>query len=154
LSSPKLARLVPQPDGAQPEEMMHVSSFALIRRGTRVLLVRRTKPERWAGKWVIPSAILLFGEDPAAGVRRVVMEQLGSKVSVATLLDVQSYGDKHWDMCFVYDVQMPGPGKLGADFDKAEYFDVSAMPPELRDDHKEVIEMAKSRDVFEKDLAD
>ena len=114
MSSPKLARLVPQPDGTQPEEVMHVSSFSLIRRGTRVLLVRRTKPERWAGKWTIPSAILTFGEDPAAGARRVVMEQLGATANVSKLLDVQSYGDKHWDMCFVYDVQMPGPGKLGA----------------------------------------
>ena len=146
--------MVPQPDGTQPEEMMHISSFALIRRGTRVLLARRTKPERWAGKWTIPSAILLFGEDPAAGVRRVVMEQLGSKTTVAELLDVQSYGDKHWDMCFVYDVQMPGPGKLGTDFDKAEYFDVTALPPEIRDDHREVIEMAKSRDVFERKPAE
>jgi ADP-ribose pyrophosphatase YjhB (NUDIX family) len=146
--------MVPQPDGTQPEEVMHVSSFALIRRGTRVLLVRRTQPERWAGKWVIPSALLMFGEDPAAGVRRVVMEQLGSKATVASLLDVQSYGDKHWDMCFVYDVEMPGPGKLGQDFDKAEYFDVSKMPPELRDDHKEVIDTAKSREVFEEESPD
>jgi ADP-ribose pyrophosphatase YjhB (NUDIX family) len=133
---------------------MHVSSFALIRRGSQVLLVRRTKPERLAGKWVIPATILVFGEDPAAGARRVVMEQLGSNATVTSLLDVQSWGDKHWDMCFVYDVQMPGPGKLGADFDKAEYFDVSSLPPEIREDHREVIDLAKSRDVFEKNQAD
>jgi hypothetical protein len=40
---------------------------------------------------------------------------------------------------------MPGPGKLGQDFEKAEYFEVARLPPELRDDHREVIEPARSR---------
>ena len=113
-----------------------------------MLLVKRAKPERWAGKWCIPSAILNYGEDPAIGAQRVVMEQLGSTVTVAKLLDVQSYGERHWDLCFVYDVEMPGPGKLGQDFDKAAYFDLAKLPPEMRDDHREVVEMAKSRNVF------
>jgi ADP-ribose pyrophosphatase YjhB (NUDIX family) len=148
LSSPKLARLVPQPEGTQPEEVMHVSSFSLVRRGTSLLLVKRSRPERLAGKWCLPAAILMFGEDPASGVRRVIKEQLGVAASAARLLDVQSYGDKHWDMCFVYDVETPGEGKLGEDFDKAEYFEVSQLPSELRDDHREVIDMAKSRRVL------
>ncbi len=149
MSSPRPARLVPQPEGTQPEEFTHISSFAFITRGTRLLLVRRTKPERHAGKWCIPSSLLMYGEDPASGVRRAVMEQLGSRATVAKLLDVQSYGDKHWDLCFVYGVEMPGPGKLGQDFDKAEYFDVAKLPPELRDDHREVIDMANSRQVLQ-----
>jgi len=148
MSTPKTARLVPQPDGAQPEEMMHISSFALIMRGTQVLLVKRTRPERWAGKWCIPAAIIFYGEDPASGARRVVSEQLGSTATVAKLLDVQSYGDKHWDMCFVYQIEAPGPMKLGQDFEKTEYFDLSNLPPELRDDHREVIETAKSRRIL------
>jgi ADP-ribose pyrophosphatase YjhB (NUDIX family) len=148
MSSPKTARLVPQPDGTQPEEVMHISSFALITRGTQLLLVKRAKPERWAGKWCIPGAIIAYGEDPAAGVRRAVLEQLGAKATVAKLLDVQSFGDKHWDLCFVYEVEMPGPGKLGQDFEKAGYFDLSKLPPELRDDHREVLDMAKSRKVI------
>ena len=64
------------------------------------------------------------------------------------LLDVQSYGDKHWDLCFVFQVEIPGAGKLGQDFDKADYFDLAKLPPELRDDHREVLDMAKSRKVF------
>jgi len=147
MSPPKTARLVPQPDGTQPDEVMHISSFALIMRGTQVLLVKRAKPERWAGKWCIPAALIAFGEDPASGVRRTVLEQLGSTSTVAKLLDVQSYGDKHWDMCFLYKVEMPGPGKLGQDFERAEYFDLAKLPPELRDDHREVLELAKSRSV-------
>jgi ADP-ribose pyrophosphatase YjhB (NUDIX family) len=89
MNSPKTARLVPQPDGTHPEEFMHISSFALIRRGTKVLLVKRARPERYAGNWCIPAALLNYGEDPAFGVRRAVSEQLGSNATVARLLDVQ-----------------------------------------------------------------
>jgi ADP-ribose pyrophosphatase YjhB (NUDIX family) len=148
MSTPKMARLVPQPEGAQPEEVTHISAFAFVRRGNQVLLLRRSRPERWAGKWCVPSAILLYGEDPASGVRRVVGEQMGVTATVAKLLDVQSYGDKHWDLCFVYEVEAHGPGKLGQDFDKGAYFDVANLPPELRDDHREVLELAKSRNVM------
>jgi hypothetical protein len=64
------------------------------------------------------------------------------------LVDVQSYGDKHWDLCYVYQVEIPGVGKLGQDFAQADYFDLSKLPPGLRDDHKEVVDMAKSRNVI------
>ena len=43
---------------------------------------------------------------------------------------------------------MPGPGKLGQDFDKAEYFDLAKLPQELRDDHREVLDLARSRKVL------
>lgn len=147
MSSPKLARLVPQPDGTQPEDVMHISSFVLARRGAQILLARRVKPERWAGKWVIPGAIINYGEDPGAAALRVVREQVGAAATVLKLLDVQSYGSRHWDMCFVFQADIPGVGKLGGDFDKADYFDLDKLPLELREDHKEVLDMAKSRKV-------
>jgi len=50
-------------------------------------------------------------------------------------------------MCFVFNVDIPGAEKLGDEFDKAEYFDLARLPPELREDHKEVLDMAKSRKV-------
>jgi ADP-ribose pyrophosphatase YjhB (NUDIX family) len=148
MSSPKMARLVPQPDGTQPEEVMHISSFVLVRKGAQLLLVRRVKPERWAGKWCIPAAIINYGEDPGAAALRIVREQLGATATALKLLDVQSYGDKHWDMCFLLHADIPSVGKLGGDFDKADYFDLAKLPPELRADHKEVLDMAKSRKVI------
>lgn len=145
MSSPKMARLVPQPDDTQPEEMAHISSFVLIRKGQQLLLVRRLRPERWAGKWCLPGAVLLYGEDPAAAARRVVKEQLGASATAVKILDIQSFGDKHWDLCFVYQAEIPEVGKLGQDFEKAEFFDHSKMPAELREDHREVIDLARSR---------
>lgn len=145
MSLPKLARLIPQPEGTQHDEVAHVSTFAFIRNGGKILLIRRARPERQAGKWVIPGALLSFGEDPTSAARRVVMEQVGATVSKLKLLDIQSYGDKHWDLCFVYEAEIPGIGMLGADFDKAEYFEPAQAPQELREDHNEVIQMARSR---------
>jgi len=147
MSSPKIARLVPQTDGTQPEEVMHISSFVLVRKGAQLLLARRVKPERWAGKWVIPGSIINYGEDPGAAAIRIVREQLGATATVLKLLDVQSYGEKHWDMCFLFHADVTSVGKLGGDFDKADYFDLAKLPPELREDHREVLEMAKSRKV-------
>ncbi len=148
MSSPKIARLVPQPEGSQPEEMTHISAFALVRRRKQLLLVKRVRPERWAGKWCIPGALLLYGEDPAAGARRVVREQIGVDATDVKLLDVQSFGDKHWDICFVYQAETQKIGKLGQDFDKADYFEIAKLPAELRDDHREVVELTRSRKVF------
>src|SRR4029077_4955771 len=111
MSSPRGARLVPQPDGSQPEEMTHISSFALVRRGKQLLLIKRGRPERWAGKWCVPGMLLLYGEDPAAGARRVVKEQLGAQATDVKLLDVMSFGDKDWDICFIYQTETPKIGK-------------------------------------------
>jgi len=147
MSSPKTARLVPQPDGTQPEEVMHISSFVLARKGTQLLLVRRAKPERMAGNWCLPSAVINYGEDPGAAALRIVREQLGATATALKLLDVQSFGDKHWDLCFVFHADIPGVGKLGDDFDKADYFDLAKLPPELREGHREVLDVAKSRKV-------
>ena len=148
MSSSKLARLVPQPDGTQPEEVMHISSFVLARKGAHLLLVRRVKPERWAGKWCIPAAIIYYGEDPGTAALRIIREQLGTTATALKLLDVQSYGDKHWDMCFLFLADIPSAGKLGGDFDKADYFDPANLPAEVREDHKEVLAMAKLRKVI------
>jgi ADP-ribose pyrophosphatase YjhB (NUDIX family) len=143
MSSPKTARLVPQQDGTQPEEFTHISTFALVQKGGKLLLIRRLQPERWAGKWVIPGAVILYGEDPAAAAGRVVKEQLGADATMVKLVDVQSWGDKHWDICFVYRAEVPEVEKLGQDFDKSEYFEFASLPAELREDHKEVIDMAR-----------
>jgi len=140
-----MARLVPQSEGTQPEDFTHISSFAFLRKGGEMLLLRRIRPERWAGKWVIPGSVLLYGEDPAAGAKRALREQAGAEATEVKLLDVQSYGDRHWDICFLYQAQLAGAPKPGQDFDSAQYFEVARMPPELREDHREVIELARSR---------
>ncbi len=67
---------------------------------TRFLLVKKNKPDYTAGKWVFPSSLINFGEDPRLAIERIVKEQLGAAPISVKLLDVQSYGDKHWDSLF------------------------------------------------------
>lgn len=137
----KAARLVPQVPGQQSEEIVHVSSFAIIKRGNdELLLAWRIRPEFTANKWVLPSTVINYGEDPEAAVKRVVREQVGAEPKNVKLVDVQSYGDKHWDLCFVYDVSIDGTGRLSPDIQKVEYFSRNKLPPEFRADHLEVLQ--------------
>jgi ADP-ribose pyrophosphatase YjhB (NUDIX family) len=142
-----MARLVPQPEGSMPEEVMHISSFTFVTKGTELLLLKRLRPERWVG-WCIPGSVLLYAEDPAAAARRTLTDQVGATVTEVELLDVYSFGDKHWDICFIYRAEIPEVGKLGQDFEKADYFDLANLPSDVRVDHKEVIDMVKSRKVL------
>jgi ADP-ribose pyrophosphatase YjhB (NUDIX family) len=148
MSATKSARLVPQADGTQPEEVVHISSFVIVRKGGQLLLLRRVKPEKLAGSWSLPGTVINYGEDPGHAALRIIQEQVGAVPTTLKLLDVQSYGDKHWDLCFVFEADVATPGKLGGDFDKADYFDLAKLPPELREGHREVLDMSKSRKVI------
>ncbi len=145
MSSQKSARPTPQVPGQQTEEIAHISSFAVIKKGNELPLVKKLRPEFSAGKWVLPSAIINFGEDPEAAVKRIVREQVGAEPTSVRLLQVQSYGDNHWDLCFLYDVSISGVGKLHPDNEKAEYFDRGKLPPEFRSDNLEVLQALEAR---------
>jgi ADP-ribose pyrophosphatase YjhB (NUDIX family) len=145
MSTAKTARLTPQAQGQQSEEMMHISSFAIAKKGNELLLVKRIRPEFTAGKWLFPSSIINYGEHPESAVKRIVREQLGTEPKNAKLIDIQSYGDKHWDLCFVYEVTVDSVGKVSQDIEKAEYFDRGKLPPEFRSDHREVLENLGSK---------
>jgi ADP-ribose pyrophosphatase YjhB (NUDIX family) len=145
-SNPKAARLIPQIPGQQSEEMVHISSFGRVRNNDdEILLVKKLRPEFSAGKWVFPSAIINFGEDPKSAMERIIREQLGVSPSTIKLLDVQSYGDKHWDLCFVYDVTIDRVGKLSQDVETAAYFNRQKLPPEFRSDNLEVLETLEKK---------
>lgn len=145
MSSTKIARLAPYAQGLQPEEVVHVSSFAIIKNGNKLLLVKRLRPEFTAGKWTFPSSLINIGEHPEEGVKRIVREQVGAEAKNVKLLDVQSYGDKHWDLCFVYEATIDSIGKLSQDIEKAEYFEKGKLPPEFRGDQMEVLQALGSK---------
>jgi ADP-ribose pyrophosphatase YjhB (NUDIX family) len=144
----RMARLVPQlPDSpSPPQEVVHISAFAIMRDKSvgekKILLAKRLRPPFTAGKWTLPSSIIDYGENPEEAVKRIVEVQLGKRPEKAKLVQVQSYGDKHWDLCFVYEVDLESLGTLSQDLEKAEYFATSNLPAELRQDHREVLEAA------------
>ena len=124
-----------------PQLQSGVLAYRRPRKGRiEILLVKKNRPDYTAGKWVFPSAIINFGEDPKLAMERIIKEQLGTAPSSVKLLDVQSYGGNHWDLCFVYEVTIDRVGKLSADLDMAAYFGRKKLPPEFRSDHLEVLD--------------
>ena len=147
----RMARLVPQPPqdstAAPPQELVHISSFAIIRKKgqeEKILLAKRLRPQFTAGKWTLPSSLIDYGENPEDAIKRIVEIQLGTKPGQVKLMQVQSYGDKHWDLCFVYDIVLPNEqvGNISQDIERVEFFELSNLPQEFRQDHREVLESA------------
>jgi ADP-ribose pyrophosphatase YjhB (NUDIX family) len=148
MSQPKLASLIPQtaPPGTPPTgEVMHISSFGIVRRGNAILLMKKLRPERHAGRWTLPASVINYGEDPAEAMKRIVASNLGKEPTGLKLIDLQSYGVEHWDLCCVYDVQLLDVGTLSKDVEKVEYFDASNLPRELVDGHREVLQLLIDR---------
>ena len=99
----------------------------------------------WIIKQLMIPSIINFGEDPKSAMERIIREQIGASPSTIKLLDVQSYGDKHWDLCFVYDVTIDRVGKLSQDVESAAYFNRQKLPPEFRSDNLEVLETLEKK---------
>lgn len=59
---------------------------AAIVRGGRLLCAQRTAPESLAGLWEFPGGKLEAGEQPAAGLQRELVEELGMRIEVGAVL--------------------------------------------------------------------
>lgn len=59
---------------------------AVILRGDEVLVTRRPRGGHLAGKWEFPGGKVEKGEEPAAALRREVLEELGCRVRVGRRL--------------------------------------------------------------------
>ncbi|MDA4122498.1 MAG: NUDIX domain-containing protein [Thaumarchaeota archaeon] len=139
MSQTKQARLVPQ-TGEPGEEVVHLSSFGIVKQGGKVLLMKMIRPERHAGKWALPALVINYGENPLQAISRVTQSSLGVAPKGVRILDVQSYGDKHWDICFVYKMELSGPEAHSQDVESVEYFDLAALPAGLLEGHREVLQ--------------
>jgi len=71
-----------------------VGAGAVIRRGRKVLLVRRKFPPN-QGRWSIPGGLVELGESVAEAAAREIREETGLSVEIEALLDVQT--DLHRD---------------------------------------------------------
>ena len=113
-----------------------LSSFVVVSNGDGILIGKMVKPEIWverffvgekfapvytsSNKFILPSCHLAWFESPIDAALRVVTEQIQLKADKQSLklLEVQSHvgGDPndtvqpaHWDLCFVYELNVP-PG--------------------------------------------
>jgi ADP-ribose pyrophosphatase YjhB (NUDIX family) len=124
---------------------MHISSFGIVRQGSSILLMKKLKPEFHAGKWALPASVINYGEDPAVAMKRIANNFLGKEPVNVKLIDVQSYGTEHWDLCFVYETQLPEPGEISKDVEKVGYFGTSSLPPDIVEGHREVLQTLADR---------
>jgi 8-oxo-dGTP diphosphatase len=90
--------------------MPRVVSEGIIQRDERVLLVKGSRGLT-VGRWTLPGGFVRFGEDPAQGLVREILEELGVQVQRLDLLSVRSklgaHTRLHWTM-FFYRVEISG----------------------------------------------
>jgi ADP-ribose pyrophosphatase YjhB (NUDIX family) len=96
-------------------------------RDGRILLVNPSYKERWD----LPGGILERGEDPAAGLRREIAEELGVRCRVGELRAVD-YGAADWEgaevitLTFLVDLQPATPAAF--DFTDGEIAEAAFYP--------------------------
>lgn len=71
-----------------PFRLQRIAAYALIRRGTAVLLTRLSARAHHAGSWTLPGGGVDHGEPPAEALAREVAEECGIECEVGALIDV------------------------------------------------------------------
>ena len=107
------------------------ASVAIIRQRGRVLLTRRAHPP-YAGTWDLPGGFLEAGEQPEAGLKRELREELAVRVRGARLIGFATdrYGPRGFPvLTLVYRVTIaPGVIRPDDDVSEARWFDRRRLP--------------------------
>jgi len=133
---------------------LHISAFNLVRKqdDKDSLLFVKAGPKFPVsfkrGKWLLPAAILDFGEKPKEVAKRVLTEQLDNAEYLdPKFLSMQSYFGAHWDIVFIFESQLekgkPIPTAKGT-LAEVSFHNLDSLPrQEIAEDHLEVLDELK-----------
>jgi len=138
------------------ERNLHISAFNVVRKSAAdrdsVLFVKagpKFPVSFKRGKWLLPAAIMDFGEKPKGIAKRILNEQLASvDYLMPTYLSMQSYLGAHWDIVFIFesllDETKPSPTPKEP-FEEIKFHNLNSLPrEEIAEDHLEVLDELKS----------
>ncbi len=121
---------VPTADGCT-SRIPRSPRVVVLTNGGRVLLVRRVN-EPYRGRWTLPAGFVDAGEDPRRAAERECLEETGLTVRAGRVMDVIA-GREHprgADFVIVFEAQvLSGSVAAGDDADRAEWFELTALPP-------------------------
>ena len=134
-------------------EDLHISDFVLVRKhddSDSVLFLKagdKFPVSFKRGKWLLPAAILDFGESPKKFAIQVLHEQLdNAEFSVPNFLSLQSYYGAHWDIVFVLESHLleKSMPTVRPPFSEVTFFKLGNLPRnEIAEDHIEVLDELK-----------
>lgn len=137
------------------EQDLHISTFNFVRKSPKEnnsLIFVKAGPKFPVsfkrGKWLLPAAIMDFGEVPKNVAKRVVSEQLtNTDYLVPNYLSMQSYLGAHWDIVFIFESMLDesNPSPAAKDpFVGVSFFNLDSLPrQEIAEDHLEVLDEFK-----------
>ena len=105
-----------------------VGVLAVVLRGDRVLVVRRSNPPM-PGRWGLPGGVLELGETVAQGAMRELLEETGVQAQAAdplTVIDSIDRDDEgrvrfHYTLVAVIGIWQSGEGSPGDDADEVAW---------------------------------
>jgi hypothetical protein len=135
-------------------ENLHISAFVLVRKhDDRDSILFLKAGEKFPvsfkrGKWLVPAAILDYGESPKNFAKKLLNEQLNNVEYLdPTFLSLQSYLGAHWDIVFVFESHLQEGKPLPTPkepFVAISFHKLDTLPRhEIAEDHLEVLDELK-----------
>jgi hypothetical protein len=143
---------IPKRERVDGRENLHISAFNLVRKSPNepnsVLFVKagpKFPVSFKRQKWLMPAAIMDFGEKPKDIAKKILNEQITNMdYVVPTYLSMQSYMGAHWDIVFIFESTLDesqGVPIAKEPFTGIAFYDLNALPrQEIAEDHLEVLD--------------
>jgi len=128
--------------------LRHVTVDAIVTKGNKILLVKRSAKIPEGGKWGVPGGFMERDETTAQAIAREILEETGWQVKNLTLLRINDNpnrrGEDRQNVDFVYFCEaVEQTGEPDWETDEVRWFDWDDLPgpDEIAFDHLENIKL-------------